>query len=384
MKKVLMIASEASHFENFHIPYIEYLLKHNVEVFTASRGNFSFEGVTHFTIPYKKKLISPGNVGVILSLASFIRKNGFDAVYTNSTLAGFTGRMAAILSGKHCKKIVHICHGYLFDDDGSFRSRLYLFFEKLVKKNTDLLAVMNSDDKKIAEKYHLGKKIVFLNGMGLDTEKFPPVSSEDIAGFKKTNGITGDEYVFLCVGEFSERKHQKTIIEACEQIKSNRYKVVFAGDGVLLEECKSLVMEKKLDNKVLFLGHCRQTNLLYRACDCLISSSRYEGLPFNVLEGLYCGEKVIVTDVKGNNDLAREHDQEMYGFSDSMALGKLMSSSIDTFSSENRNTDRNELLNGKYTIKNVLNENISLLELDRCAAENGNEQFHKKIESVFK
>lgn len=365
MKKVLMIASEASHFENFHIPYIEYLLKSNVEVFTASRGVFSFENVTHFTIPYKKKLLSPGNVGVILKLASFIRKNGFDAVYTNSTLAGFTGRMAAILSGKHCKKLVHICHGYLFDDNKSFRSKLYLFFEKLVKKHTDLLAVMNIDDHNIAKKYCLGKKIVFLNGMGLDTEKFPPVSLEDIDSFKKAKGIAGDKYVFLCVGEFSERKHQKTIIEACELINDDRYQVIFAGDGVLLDECKSLVKEKELDDKLLFLGHCRQTNLLYRTCDCLISSSRYEGLPFNVLEGLYCGEKAIVTDVKGNNDLAREHSQELYGFSDAKALAELMSSSIEAFSEENRNNGRADLLKSKYTINNVLKENLTLLEMDR-------------------
>ena len=373
MKKVLMIASEASHFENFHIPYIEYLLKRNVEVFTASRGVFSLEGVTHFTIPYKKKLISPGNVGVILKLASFIRKNGFDAVYTNSTLAGFTGRMAAILSGKssgkHSKKLVHICHGYLFDDDGSFRSKVYLFFEKLVKKHTDLLAVMNSDDLRIAKKYSLGKKIVFLNGMGLDTEKFPPVSSEEIYSFKKAKGIAFDKYVFLCVGEFSERKHQKTIIEACSLLKSDRYQVVFAGDGVLLEECKDLVRENRLDDRLLFLGHCRQTNTLYRTCDCLISSSRYEGIPFNVLEGLYCGERVIVTDVKGNNDLAREHGQEMYGFSDPKALAELMSRHIEAFSAENRNSHRENLLKSKYTINNVLKENLSLLEMERDIAE---------------
>ncbi len=364
MKKVLMIASEASHFENFHIPYIEYLLKHNVEVFTASRGDFSFEGVTHFTVPYKKKLFSAGNVKVITNLASFIRKNGFDAVYTNSTLAGFTGRMAAILSGKHYKKLVHICHGYLFDDDKSFRSKIYLFFEKLVKKQTDLLAVMNGDDYKIAEKYRLGKKIVFLNGMGLDTEKFPDVSLDGINSFKASYGIDNDKYVFLCVGEFSERKHQKTIIEACEMINSNRYLVLFAGDGALFEECKSLANEKGLQDKLLFLGHCREINLLYRVCDCLISSSRYEGLPFNVLEGLYCGEKVIVTDVKGNKDLAAEHGQDVYGFSDAKALSMLMSKTIETFCSGDSSTDKVNLLKSKYFINGVLKENLSLLEMN--------------------
>lgn len=368
MKKILMIASEASHFENFHIPYIKYLLDRKIEVYTASRGDFSFKGVTHITIPYKKKLFSGGNVSVILKLAALIRKNDFDAIYTNSTLAGFTGRMAAALSGKHRKRIVHICHGYLFDDDNSFRSNLYLFFEKLVKKQTDILAVMNSDDYQIAKKYRLGRKIVYLNGMGLNAEKFPPVTPEEISDFMKIRRIDDKKHIFLCVGEFSERKHQKTIIEACGLINSGNYLVVFAGDGSLLEECKILVKEKKLQDKIIFLGHCSEVNLLYRACDCLISSSRYEGLPFNVMEGLYCGEKVIVTNVKGNKDLAEEHGQEVYGFSDVKTLSDLMSNSIKAFfangNKRHNNTEKVNLLNPKYTINSVLKENISLLEMD--------------------
>lgn len=374
MKKILMIASEASHFENFHIPYIEYLLNRKVEVFTASRGSFSYEGVSHITIPYKKKLLSVGNVSVILKLAALIRKNDFDAIYTNSTLAGFTGRMAAALSGKHRKKVIHICHGYLFDDDNSFRSKLYLFFEKLVKKHTDILAVMNSDDHRIAEKYHLGRKIVYLNGMGLNTDKFPPVASEEIGNFKKSLGIENKKYIFLCVGEFSERKHQKTIIEACRLINSDNYTVIFAGNGSLLQECKNLVKEKEFQDKIKFLGHCSEVNLLYRACDCLISSSRYEGLPFNVMEGLYCGEKVIVTNVKGNKDLAEEHGQQLYGFSDAKTLSILMSNSIKDFSVNEINennmydkTDRVNLLKSKYTINSVLEENISLLEMNAAS-----------------
>lgn len=367
MKKILMIASEASHFENFHIPYIEYLLNRKVEVYTASRGSFSFKGVTHITVPYRKKLFSAGNVSVILKLAALIKKNDFDAIYTNSTLAGFTGRMAAVLSGKHRKKVIHICHGYLFDDDNSFRSNLYLFFEKLVKKQTDILAVMNSDDYQIAKKYHLGRKIVYLNGMGLNTDKFPPVDPEEISDFKKSLGIEDKKYIFLCVGEFSERKHQKTIIEACELINSDDYMLIFAGDGSLLEECKILVKEKKLQNKIQFLGHCSEVNLLYRVCDCLISSSRYEGLPFNVMEGLYCGEKVIVTNVKGNKDLAEEHGQEVYGFSDVKKLSAIMSNSIEAFLFSGKKVydkKKKNLLNPKYVINSVLKENISLLEID--------------------
>lgn len=372
MKKILMIASEASHFKNFHIPYIKYLLDNNIEVFTASRGIFSFEGVNHIEIPYKKKLLSFGNMGIILKLASIIRKNRFYTVFTNSTLAGFTGRAAALLCSRKTK-IVHICHGYLFDDDKSFRSRIYLFFEKLVKKRTDILAVMNEDDYHIAQKYRLSKKIVFINGMGLDTKNFPTVSYEEIQSFKKANEIDEDKFLFLCVGEFSERKHQQTIIEACSLIKNDNFAVIFAGEGSLLEFCKTLAHKNKVQDRILFLGHCSNVNLLYRACDCLISSSRYEGLPFNVMESLYCGKNALLTNVKGNKDLAAIHSLKTFNFSDFTELSKLMNDLIEGYSQIKDRTTQTEKtvshLNPKYLIDNTLNENLKLFGITKAAYE---------------
>ena len=118
MKKILMLASEASHFRNFHIPYIKYLQHKGDKVFTASNGSFDMDGVSHFYMPFKKKLVSFGNIKVIFKLAGLMRKGKFDIVYTNSTLAGFMGRMAVILSRQRYTKAYHICHGYLFNDDG--------------------------------------------------------------------------------------------------------------------------------------------------------------------------------------------------------------------------------------------------------------------------
>lgn len=373
MKKILMIASEASHFKNFHIPYIKYLLDNDIEVFTASRGVFSFEGVKHIEIPYKKKLFCLANVGIILKLASIIRKSRFDTVFTNSTLAGFTGRAAALLCSRKTK-VVHISHGYLFNDDKSFRSRIYLYFEKLVKNRTDILAVMNDEDYQIAQKYRLSKHIVFINGMGLDTKNFPPVSNEEIQSFKKENGIDENKFLFLCVGEFTERKHQQTIIEACSLIKNDNFVVVFAGEGNKLDFCKDLVHNNKVQDRTLFLGHCSNVNLLYRSCDCLISSSEYEGLPFNVMEGLYCGKNALLTNVKGNKDLAALHGLKTYNYSDYKELSRLMSDLIENHSQNKDKKTQSEntvsLLNPKYLIDNTLNENLKLFGITKTQSGN--------------
>lgn len=359
MKKILMTASESSHFKNFHIPYIKYMQERGCRVFTASRGGPALDGVEHTTLNFRKKLFHAGNIGVILKLSRLIRKNGFDTVYTNSTLAGFIGRAAVILSRRKRTKTVHICHGYLFSDDGSLRSRVYLFFERLVRKRTDILAVMNREDMEIAEKYSLGKRIVFINGMGVESRKFPRVQEEEIRKMQSRLGRRGDEMLFLCVGEFSPRKNQKTIIEACAGLEGD-YRMVFAGDGRELEACRQLCEKLGVTDRTVFLGHFENMNLLYRSCHCLISASRFEGLPFNVMEALYCGEDIIVSDVKGNNDLAREHGGMIYPYSDAAGLTELMNGQL-LKGAENEAQSR---LAEKYLSDKVLPENVKFLEIN--------------------
>ena len=348
-----MIASESSHFRNFHIPYIEYLQRHNTLVYTASNGEFEKDGVVHTKLNFKKKITSISNIGVIVKLARLIRRERFDAVYTNSTLAGAAGRAAAILSGVGKTKCIHICHGYLFSDDGSVRSKLYLAAEKLFRKRTEILAVMNREDLEIARKYSLGKETVFLNGMGFDPRKFPEISEQEISYKRKELGGGNGETLFLCVGEFSRRKNQTDVIKACAKLKRTDYRVIFAGDGVMLEECKKLSEALGLSDKIKFHGHCTNINLLYRSCDYLVSASRSEGLPFNVMEALFCGENIIVSAVKGNIDLVGKNARS-YPFGDIERLSELMEDAQCPSVSDG--------LPPKYLLEHTLAENISRLQ----------------------
>ena len=357
MKKVLMVASAASHFENFHIPYIKHFHDRGVQVYTASAGKLHSDYVyKHLELAFRKKLYHPSNIGVIFRLARLMRRERFDIVYTNSSLAGFTGRMALKLSGRRKTKAVHICHGYLFNDDGSKHSKLYLAFEKLVRRRTDLLAVMNRDDFEIANKYSLGKKTVFINGMGMDASRFARINGTTMQEQRRRLGASEKTVIFLCVGEFSPRKSQECIIEACSLLKDKNYLMVFAGEGELLEKCKNLAEKLGVDDKTLFLGHRSDTNELYRSCDCLISASRIEGLPFNVMEALYCGMDIAVSDVKGNRDLAQRFGGVTFPYGDAGALAAVMQDM-------SRSEHICQYQDGNFLLKDVFEENLTLLEM---------------------
>lgn len=355
MKKVLMIASAASHFENFHTPYIKYLHDRGVEVYTASVGELvSSDILRHYKLSLRKKLYHPLNLWVIFRLSRLMRKERFDAVYTNSSLAGFTGRMALKLSGRKETKAIHISHGYLFNDDGSLRCRLYLAFEKMVRRRTDLLAVMNGADYGIATKYALGKEIVYINGMGMDASRFSRIDGSSLQDTRRSLGATEQTVIFLCVGEFSSRKNQRCILEACAMLKDMDYRMVFAGTGKLLNKCKKLAEKLRIDGKTVFLGHRTDTNAFYRSCDCLISASRFEGLPFNVMEALYCGMDIIVSDVKGNRDLAESCGGSMFPYDDPGRLAAVMRKA-------RRAAGESKYQNGKFLLEDVFEDDLKLL-----------------------
>ena len=55
-----------------------------------------------------------------------------------------------------------------------------------------------------------------------------------------------------------------------------------------------------------FPGHVADMASLYRAADAAVSASRYEGLPFNIMEAMHCGLPVVASRVKGHVDLIEE------------------------------------------------------------------------------
>lgn len=82
-----------------------------------------------------------------------------------------------------------------------------------------------------------------------------------------------------------------------------RMKLLLAGEGGNKEHCIKITENLRLGAIVEFLGFREDINELIQASDIVVSSSRQEGLPVNILEGMACGKPCVVTDVRGNNDL---------------------------------------------------------------------------------
>lgn len=178
MPRILYAASSYGHISSFHIPYVSALIEQGFSVDVLASGDYSkLPPEWNYTpVSFRKNFFSIGNFITAFKIAGLIRKNGYDAVYTHTSLAAFFTRLGVMLSLKK-PLVINMVHGYLFDDKTSFIKRTVLLCaEKLMKPVTDTVIVMNEEDLEIARKHRLFKdRLHFVHGVGVDTNRFTPV-----------------------------------------------------------------------------------------------------------------------------------------------------------------------------------------------------------------
>ena len=126
----------------------------------------------------------------------------------------------------------------------------------------------------------------------IDSEKFKysEITREKIRNKYKLQ----NQFVIGHVGRFEKVKNHKFIIDIFEELcrKHSNAKLMLVGDGVLEDDVKRYVAEKKLEHNVLFLGKQSNVNELYQAMDYFILPSEKEGFSMVLLEaqstGLHC------------------------------------------------------------------------------------------------
>ena len=317
MQKILFCASTTSHIRNFHLPYIKALQECGYEVWVAANKK---EDIPHThqveSFPFSKSFLNIRNISCIFKLRKFLLIERFDKISTHTTLASTIIRAAVLLMPKNMRpRVFYISHGFLFHETDGLKKWIYLLPEKICTPVTNILMVMNQEDLEIAQKHHLYKEqLHFINGIGFDSSKFKPLSLEVRVNERKALGYSDKSYLFVYAAEFSKRKNQEFLIRAFAKAapKIPHAHLLLAGTGALLEKCKLQAKELNIENQILFLGYVTEMDKLYPLCDAAVSSSKIEGLPFNILEAMSCGLPILISDTKGHRDLVKSKKEFLF------------------------------------------------------------------------
>jgi len=303
--KVLYAAATEPHLRRFHTPYIQ-ALREECTVLTMATG----EGVD-LPVEIKRKVLSFRNLGAVLAIRKILRREKFDALILNTTLAAFLIRLALVGMRKR-PRIFNFVHGYLFHQPlRGKKERLFLTCERLVRRYTDEIAVMNEMDRSMAERYKLCRGQVHMTrGMGYRFPEALPVRDEALR--REIVGDEKDALLMTFVGLLGGDKNQEFLINATKKLREQGIPahLMLLGDGVNRETLEKQAADLNLSQAVHFMGNREPAWQYLAITDLYVAASKKEGLPFNVMEAMACGLPIVATNSKGQGDLLMEAGQE--------------------------------------------------------------------------
>ena len=109
------------------------------------------------------------------------------------------------------------------------------------------------------------------------------------------------------------------LLEALPGLPEN-VKLLLPGSGALLDDCRAQAASLGVADRTVFPGQVHDMPRWLAAADIAISSSRSEGLPFNIMEAMACGLPAAASAVKGHTDLIGPENGLLFPRGDEAAL----------------------------------------------------------------
>ena len=311
-KKVLFCATKDIHFHSFHLPYFKWFKEKGYEVHTVSGDFLPLPYVDYnFTIPIQRTPFSVQNFKALLKLKDIIQSNQYEMLHCHTPMGGMLSRIAARSARKNGTKVIYTAHGFHFYKGAPIQNWLiYYPIEKILSSFTDCLITINNEDYNMAVNRHFkAKTIKHVHGVGIDVNHFKPATPSQKAALRMKYGYAQDDYILFYAAEFNKNKNQQLLIHTLALLNNSipRARLIIAGEGPLLDECKQLAVQLGVQNKIHFAGFRNDIDSLLQLSDVAVASSLREGLPVNILEAMASRLPIIATNNRGHRELVKNN-----------------------------------------------------------------------------
>ena len=228
-------------------------------------------------------------------LKKIFKQNNYKIVHSHiNTLSVFS------LFAAKCANIpVRIAHSHSTTSPKEFKRNI---LKNILKHFSKLFATDYFACSEKAARFQFGNKsvdngqVVIINN-AIDVNKFE-YNEKIRKSIREELNIKEDELVIGHIGRFVTVKNHCFIIDIFNNIctTEKNIKLILAGDGPLIEDLKQKVKSLNLEEKVIFLGQCKEIHKIYQALDVFILPSLYEGLPVVGVEAQASGLPCIFSN----------------------------------------------------------------------------------------
>ena len=251
------------------------------------------------------------DVKSIFAVYKILKKERPDIIHAHSAKGGIIGRLAGRLLNI---KVLYTPHAFSYlSADNGIKKTIFLLIEKLfANSNSVLVATSNSERNRGLKEvgYKENKSIVFNNCIN-------PISEIKPLSIAKN----WPENYICTVGRPCYQKNIDFMIQAFYEIRKQKdIHLVIMGVGHHMGQLnivKKMINDLNLSSHVTLLNWTSREDVLniISKSQLYISTSRYEGMPYSIIESLALSIPCVVSDCDGNRDLI-EHGYNGYVIKD--------------------------------------------------------------------
>lgn len=236
-----------------------------------------------------------------------IGERRYSYIHTHTPIASAIIRLAAHKTGT---KVIYTAHGFHFFTGAPKKNwLLYYPVELFLSRWTDMLITINKEDYQRARKRFHAKRTEYIPGVGVDTKKFA-ARKVDKEAKRRELGVKNDDFLLLSVGELSENKNQKLVIDALGKLKAvgklGNIVYLAVGKGDQRGELERLIKEYGIADHTKLLGYRTDVDELCASADCFVHPSKREGFGIAPLEAMAAGLPLIVSAIRGPRDFTED------------------------------------------------------------------------------
>lgn len=297
---------------NVSRPCLEAALRMGYDVWfgtnRAEPENLSCELPVHMydSHTYRSIFNLKDNMTAYKNLMSILKREDIEVIHCNTPVGGIIGRVCGKRAG--VKKVIYTAHGFHFYTGAPLINRtVFKWAEMLMAHWTDAIITMNQEDYNAAQKFKLRNhgKVFYTPGVGIDCDIYKDVEVNR-KKIRASFGISDTDVVCISMGDLIPRKNYGTAIEAIGKCENKNIHYWICGQGPELDNLKELAREKKIEDRVHFLGFRTDIKELLKAADIFLFTTLQEGMPRSMMEAMASGLPCIASKIRGNVDLLED------------------------------------------------------------------------------
>ncbi len=255
--------------------------------------------IKHYELTIQRKINILKDLFAIIKMTEIIKKEKPNLIHAHSAKAGAIARIAALFFDI---KILYTPHAFSFLSTNNYlKKKIFVFIERMLKTNKTILLATSKSERDLAINvvgFSPSKVIVLNNAIN-------PIKTQ----ISISNKIKHKNYI-CTIGRPSYQKNTEMLIEVFSlvQKKYNKIHLYIIGAGEYspnLNKINSLIIQKGLLDKITILPwiNREEAMAILKNSQLYVSTSRYEGMPYAVIESLCLKTPCVLTNCDGNRDL---------------------------------------------------------------------------------